>query len=142
MTIVQSTSNGSSALDLDKFFFGDAFKEPHYISTKTHRFPPMEVSECEDAFYLSAELPGLTSEDVEVFFEKGSVVISGHRKRPEGNTAHRVRLAEIPYGEFSRKIQLPVSADSERITAEMQNGLLSVVVQKKAESKPRRIEVS
>ena len=95
-----------------------------------------------DAILVSAELPGVRPEDVEIQYENGVLVLRGQRtiqQESSDRTYHRVERA---YGTFVRSFTLPRSADPEKITASFQNGLLEVRVPKREEAKPKMIPIS
>lgn len=104
-------------------------------------FPPLNVREDADAFYLEAELPGLTEEQVQVsVVHRNQVVITGERKadeKAEGNWHRRERV----FGKFQRTLKLPAPIDAEKVEAKLENGVLLVTLPKAEEAKPRRISV-
>jgi HSP20 family protein len=104
--------------------------------------PPVDVVEEKDAILVSAELPGLRPEDVEIQYENGVLVLRGQRtfqQESSDRTYHRVERA---YGTFVRSFTLPRSADPDKITASFQNGLLEVRVPKREEAKPKMIPIN
>jgi HSP20 family protein len=103
--------------------------------------PPLDVSETDDRFELSLDLPGIDSEAVSVSFEDGMLTISGKREfadENKGQTWHRI---ERGFGTFARSVRLPRTADPERIDATFDKGVLTVSVPKAEAAKPRTIEV-
>jgi HSP20 family protein len=103
--------------------------------------PPLDVRESEDRFEVRVDLPGLDPEDVNVTFEDGMLTISGKRQfetENKGETWHRV---ERGFGTFARSIRLPQTADPEKIDASFDKGVLSVVVPKSEQAKPKTIQV-
>lgn len=105
-------------------------------------YPAVNLYETEDAYVLSAELPGLTSDDIQVALEGSTVTISGERKidytAEEGVSVHR---AERSSGSFRRAFQLPISVDAEKVEAGHRNGVLMVRLPKTPEAKPRQIAI-
>lgn len=103
--------------------------------------PSLDVSENEDRFDVHVDLPGIAPEDVSVTYEKGTLTVSGRREFSSENqnaTWHRI---ERGYGAFARSIRLPETADSEKIEATFDKGVLTVTVPKAEAAKPRQIEV-
>jgi HSP20 family protein len=99
------------------------------------------VREAEDGFEVTLDLPGLAPGDVNVTFEDGMLSISGRREfssEDRGGTWHRI---ERSFGTFARSMRLPQTADTERIEATFDNGVLTVSVPKSEQAKPRTIEV-
>ena len=103
--------------------------------------PPVDVAETQDRFVISAELPGLRPEDVDISVENSILRIQGERsfydEQKEGDF-HRI---ERRFGSFARSITLPSTADLENIQASFDAGVLTIEVPKREEAKPRRIEV-
>jgi HSP20 family protein len=103
--------------------------------------PAINILEREDAMVITADLPGLRAEDVEVTVEEGTLSIRGERKleeAAEGETYHRV---ERLYGVFERTFTLPNSVDVEKIEARFNNGEMVLTMPKREESKPRSVKI-
>lgn len=121
-------------------FLGRAFDDQELASGSW--VPPVDVVEEKDAILVSAELPGVRPEDVEIQYENGVLVLRGQRtfqQESSDRTYHRVERA---YGTFVRSFTLPRSADPDKITASFQNGLLEVRVPKREEAKPKMIPIN
>lgn len=105
--------------------------------------PALEMTETDKAYKLTAELPGLKSEDVEVTVENGMVRISGEKKEEREEKEHGFMLTERSYGSFERRVQVPEGADPAKIKANFKDGVLTVTLPKdaKAAEKKRRIEI-
>jgi HSP20 family protein len=103
--------------------------------------PPVDIRETEEALVFTAELPGLSKEDVEITLESNVLTLAGERKLEKdtkGETWHRV---ERTYGGFSRSFTLPATVRTDRVEAAFANGVLTVTLPKMEESKPRRISI-
>lgn len=103
--------------------------------------PAVNILEREDAIVISADLPGLRPEDVEVTVEQGTLNIRGERKleeMQEGETLHRV---ERLYGLFERSFTLPNTVDPNKIEARFRNGEMTLTLPKREESKPRSVKI-
>ena len=103
--------------------------------------PAVDIRETEEALVLSAELPGLTREEVEITLDNNVLTLAGERKLEKdakGETWHRVERA---YGSFSRSFTLPASVRTDRVEAVFADGILTVTLPKMEESKPRRISI-
>ena len=93
-------------------------------------FPDIDVIEDDDKLMLTAELPGLNKDDVDINFNDGTLTIRGekHLERDEENQdAH---IVERRFGKFVRSYTLPRAIDADAITADMQDGVLMVTVPK------------
>jgi HSP20 family protein len=105
--------------------------------------PPVDLYETAREFVLTAELPGLSRDDIEIHAEDFRIVIRGARRAvPGGDVAceqfHRV---ERGHGHFSRAFALPEAIDVEHISADLKDGLLTVTIPKAADRGMRRIDV-
>lgn len=104
--------------------------------------PAVNILEKKDAIVITADLPGLKGEDVDITVDNGVLTIRGERRLEEvsdGETYHRV---ERVYGVFERTFTLPNSVDVNRIDAKFRNGEMLVTLPKREESKPRAVKVA
>lgn len=104
--------------------------------------PSIDVSENEQGYEITADLPGLKPEDVSVELHENQLTISGKRESQEeekDKTFHRV---ERRYGEFRRVVSLPTQVDEHKIAAQYQNGVLKISLPKSEKLKPTRIQVN
>lgn len=122
--------------DIMDDFFSDM------VSTSRDSFiPSMDISETDNQFLISAELPGMKKEDININLENRRLTISGERKfeqKEDGETYHRV---ETRYGSFSRSFQLPNSVDEESVQAKYEDGLLKITIDKTEDKVKKQIEV-
>ncbi len=103
--------------------------------------PKVDIYEDEEGVSLRFELAGVEPKDVDIRFENGVLTLRGERKLEKEDTKDNYHRVELSYGTFTRSFSLPGSIDAERIHAESKNGVLSVLLPKKAEAKPRSIQV-
>ena len=102
--------------------------------------PPVDLYETAGAFVLTAELPGLSRDAIDIVAEEGRIVIRGERGgQVPCEQYHRV---ERGHGRFSRSFLLPEPIDAEAVTADLKNGLLTVTIPKAGGRGARRIEVT
>ena len=104
--------------------------------------PPLALYESDDAYVLTAELPGLKKEDLELSVEGPRVTLRGERRielpaDPKLSVHRRERRA----GVFRRSVELPAPVDAEKVEALYRNGVLTLRLPKQAQHRPRRIEV-
>jgi HSP20 family protein len=119
--------------------FGPVFNDPS-LSGWT---PAVDVRETDSGFLVSADLPGLTKDDIEVTVKDGVLALSGERKQEieEGDAGAGHRILERRYGRFQRSFSLPRGVDAEKVEAQFSDGVLKVTLPKTAAAKPRRIEI-
>lgn len=100
----------------------------------------VDYREAESEYVFAFDIPGLTEADVELEVHGQVFAIRAERKHeaPEGFTAHRV---ERPSFRLAQSFTLPTRIDVERVTATLENGVLTVSLPKAAEAHPRRISV-
>ena len=117
--------------------------EPFGASTKRNGFAPaFDLSETEGEYLVEAELPGVKAEDVSITLDGGVLTISGEtrqEKKDEGQSYFRV---ERSYGSFRRSVALPRAVRPDAISAELNEGILTVRIPKAEEAKPRQIPVA
>jgi HSP20 family protein len=103
--------------------------------------PPVDLYETADCFVLTAELPGLARDDIDIQFHDGTLILQGQRKEAPVpcEQYHRV---ERGHGAFARRFALPSAVAADRITADFRDGVLTVVIPKSPAAIPRRIDVS
>ncbi|MGZ4779485.1 MAG: Hsp20/alpha crystallin family protein, partial [Thermoanaerobaculia bacterium] len=93
--------------------------------------PPIDVHETTAEYVITAEVPGLTRKDIDIRLHDGRLQISG--ERPEraseinGVPYEQYQRVERGHGRFSRTFELPLPVDGERITADLRDGVLTVV---------------
>lgn len=115
----------------------DEFWRPLEISQRRFAYPPLNISDDENAIYVRAELPGVDIQDVDLTLSGGSLVIRGERKSEEG----RYYRQERPTGSFQRIVNLNVKIDRDKVNATMKNGLLEITLPKAEEMKPKQISI-
>jgi HSP20 family protein len=102
--------------------------------------PAVDLRETADAYVLTAELPGLRREDVEIRLHDGRLTLSGTR-RDRGVACEQYHRVERGHGSFSRTFQLPVPVDPDRVGADLRDGVLTVTCPKARDASVRRITV-
>ena len=102
---------------------------------------PVDIRQEADKLVIEAELPGMKKEDLSITVENDVLSIAGKYATETKNENASYHVRERRTGEFSRSFRLPDTADSEKISAEMANGVLTLTVPTREEAKPRRIEL-
>ena len=102
--------------------------------------PPVDLHETTTEYVLTAEIPGLTQEEIQVHMRDMHLTIAGAR-REHTASCERYHRIERGHGSFSRTFQLPHPVDETHITAELRDGVLTVTCPKVPESGARRIDV-
>lgn len=103
--------------------------------------PAVDITENGTAFTLSAELPGMTENDVALSLTGDTLTIKGEKRQEHEGKDGDFYLTERSYGTLQRSFLLPESVDREKIAAEFANGVLTVTMPKTALAAPKKIEV-
>ena len=103
--------------------------------------PPADVYEEEEGLTLRFELAGVEPKDIDIRFENGVLTVKGERKLENEEKKDNYHRVERSYGTFSRSFSLSSAVDADRIQAESKFGVLAVHLPKKAEAKPKSIQV-
>jgi HSP20 family protein len=102
--------------------------------------PPVDLHETPDHYVITAEVPGLAREDVEIHVNDGQLTLSGtrHERTSACEQYHRIERGR---GAFTRTFHLPLPVDAARVTADLHDGILTVTCPKTAEAAARRIRI-
>lgn len=103
--------------------------------------PAVEISERKDAYLVSAELPGVSADEVNITFGDGLLTITGERHAARDAAGETVHRSERCYGTFQRSITLPSHVQAGKIEAMAQDGVLQIVVPKAPEVQAKHIAV-
>ena len=112
-----------------------------YAPGPTGWTPAVDILESSDQYIVIAEVPGMSRDELDIRVHEGRLTIAGERRErtPPCEQYHRV---ERGHGSFSRTFHLPVAVDGDRVTADLRNGVLTVICPKAADGAARRIQVS
>jgi HSP20 family protein len=111
------------------------------LATRTWT-PPVDIQETDDSYRIQVELPGLSKEDIQITLENNVLRLTGERKFEKDIKKENYHRIERTYGTFSRSFALPSQVSSDKVEAKFENGVLSIVVPKAEQAKPRHITVS
>jgi HSP20 family protein len=104
--------------------------------------PAVDIYETGNELVVKADLPDVSEKDLDVRIENNALTIRGERKFEKKVEEENYLRVERTYGSFSRSFSLPNTVNSEAIRAEYKNGVLTVELPKRAESKPKQIKVN
>ena len=123
----------------DQFFRGGNSEETGWgVSTW---MPPVDLYETPEAFVLTAELAGLTTDEMQVEVHGRTLTLRGERKLEAGTQEEHYRRRERAYGSFQRTFTLPTTVQAEKIHASFKDGILELQLPKSEAAKPKRIVV-
>jgi HSP20 family protein len=112
-----------------------------FNATAARDFPPINIWLGENSVVVTAELPGVTRDDVNLSLQEDVLTLAGKRepKSQEQNVSWQRR--ERAYGTFSRTVQLPFRIDPEKVQARFNNGILEIESQRLEADRPKKIEI-
>jgi HSP20 family protein len=119
----------------------DALPSPAALWRETRLFPLLNVNELPDSFVVTAEIPGMKTEDLEIRIEGDTLTLKGERK-PEAVTEEAsYHRRERAVGSFQRSLMLPRAVDPEKVQALYKNGVLTVTLTKEKPAQPKQISI-
>lgn len=101
--------------------------------------PDFEIEEMPDRYVIRGDLPGIPESDLNISVSGNQLIISGKREAAQQQQGANYYCCERSYGSFSRSFTLPVGADLDHVKADLNNGVLTLEVPRKAEVQPRKI---
>jgi len=104
--------------------------------------PPVDLYETDQDIVLTAELPGIDPKDVEATVHDGTLYLKGERKYESEFREENYRHVERSYGSFGRTFPLPAAVDAEKVRADFKDGVLTLTMPKREETKPKKIKIS
>jgi len=103
--------------------------------------PPVDIFEEPDALRITAEVPGVSPENLKISLENNVLSIHGTKEQVAQERSERVHRYERTYGAFERSFTLPATVDANNIKASYEHGVLTLTLPKVEKAKPRQIEV-
>jgi len=101
-------------------------------------WPQFDIEDNEDETVLTADLPGMGEDDIDVTMSTPYLVVRGERKAKDGRFVRRARFT----GAFEQRFRIGEGYDPERVSAHIANGELTIRLEKAAKAKPRRIKLT
>jgi HSP20 family protein len=116
-------------------------REPESRFVPAGVFPMVNITEDTDKYYVRAELPGITPEDIDMQVSGRGLSITGERRIPTEGENVRYHRRERDSGKFARIIELPGEINANKVDAKMVNGVLTVAIAKSEAAKPKQITI-
>ena len=132
---------------MDRFFNDDFFMRSPFGTEREFfrgiQFPKVDISENEKAIIVTANVPGLSSDNIHIDVDDNSLSISGaiEKEKKEGKEDETFYRFEREYGEFRREFVLPTHVSKDAVRATTKNGVLTIVLPKKDADTKKRIAV-
>jgi HSP20 family protein len=105
-------------------------------------FPLLNVRQIENAYVVTAEIPGIKTEDLEIKIDGDTLTLKGERRPYETGEGASYHRRERATGTFQRSLTLPAKIDSEAVTANYKDGVLTITLQKEKAAVPKQITVT
>jgi HSP20 family protein len=103
--------------------------------------PPVDIYEDENSVIIKAELPDVELKDIQVKIEDNTLMLRGERKQDQTVRKENYHRIERFYGSFQRSFALPLTIDRENVRATCERGVLTIILPKKEENRPKQINV-
>ena len=104
--------------------------------------PSVDVTEDKDSLVVKAEMPGLNKDDVKISVQDSILTLKGEKKQEKEEKETDYHRIERSYGSFCRSFQLPTTVKADKIKANYKDGVLSIILPKTEEVKPKEIPIS
>ncbi|MGC8938730.1 MAG: Hsp20/alpha crystallin family protein [Thermodesulfovibrio sp.] len=129
--------------EMDRLFeeFLSPVRRKRTVSSEGIISPNVDIFERGNELVIQVEIPGVDKQDIDLTITDDRLLIKGEIKKPEGVSEEDYILNERSYGPFSRTINLPADVDKSSVKANLNNGLLEIVILRKEEAKPREIKI-
>ena len=122
--------------------FNESFRNHSEESAVTSWAPAVDIYETPNELVVKADLPDVNEKNIDVHVENNLLTIRGERKFEKSVAEENFLRVERTYGSFSRSFSLPNTVKAEAIAAEYKNGVLTVTLPKREETKPRQVKVT
>ncbi len=121
----------------------DPFQDTNLLGESGSAFmPSFDVKETTDAYVFTADMPGIHTNDLDVQLAGNRLTISGKRELEEIKENERFYSQERSFGTFSRTFTLPEEVESNKVVADLRDGVFHLMVPKSPEVRPKRISIS
>jgi HSP20 family protein len=130
--------------EIDRFFEDWPWplsRREHEPASERHWAPTVDIVEKDDAFLVTAELPGMKMEDIDIELSNDALTIKGQRKFEHEEKKDNCVRIERQYGSFQRTFTVGVPIQGDKVEATYKDGLLTVTLPKAEEIKPKKVQV-
>jgi HSP20 family protein len=112
------------------------------LASYTEGRPPVDLRETEKELILSAQMPGMTKDDIDIDVTYDSVSICGERKTEEEKPGEKYHFRELTYGSFCASYSLPVGVKPDKVAASYKDGILEVTMPKAEVTHAQKVKVA
>lgn len=148
-TKADSQRNAVSLRDMISRMIEESFLNPFdaissdlsTASGKKMYFPKIDISETEKEIKITANIPGIDSDKINIDVGDDYISISGKTEKEEEEKNKKIHRYEREYGEFRREFSLPTKVKKDEVSAKVKNGVLTIVLPKSEEEKKSKVKV-
>jgi len=127
--------------EMDRMF-DDLFQPSSELSESSLSwYPSVDVKETKDEFVISAEVPGMSKDDIKINISDNTLTIKGEKKEEKKEENHNYHRVERRFGSFQRSFTLPTHIEDKKVKASYKDGVLTISMPKKEEAKPKEIPI-
>ncbi len=123
----------------DSFFRGGLAEDDTFAASDWT--PAVDIAEHENEYFVKLELPGVSKDDVKITMQDNILTVRGEKKKERENKGSGFHRVERSYGAFQRNFTLPSTVKADKIDASYADGILTIILPKAEEAKPKQIEV-
>lgn len=123
-------------------FFGDAFKLSPFLSHKLGWDLAIDVFEEDNNIVAKMAIPGVNPDEIDISVEEWNLHLSGSRDEAHETKDKHYYRKEIRCGKFERSVSLPAAVDPDKVSAECKDGVLSVIMPKKAKDQKKKVKIA
>jgi HSP20 family protein len=117
--------------------FEDLWRGPAAAASAPAGFTPrLDVKESDTEYVVTAELPGLEVDDVEISLEEDVLTLRGEKRAEHSDEAAGYKYVETLAGHFERRLALPTEVDADAVSASAKNGIITITLPKRPEAQP------
>lgn len=128
--------------DMDRMFDNFYRSASSDVENLYGMYPPVDIKETKDELILTAEIPGISKDDINISFTENTLTIKGEKKGAEKESEGNYHRNERRFGTFQRSFTLGTQIETDKVKASCKDGLLVIEMPKKEEVKPREIPIS
>lgn len=124
--------------------FDDLFSDDLLRGRRTmarNYWPAVDIEEAKDGYVLTADVPGMSPEDLDITVENGVLSLKGERMQQTRDEHEGYKRYERSFGSFQRSFSLPKGVNAEEVEAQVENGQLIVHIPKPVSALPRKVSV-
>ncbi|MFP4284232.1 MAG: Hsp20/alpha crystallin family protein [Desulfovermiculus sp.] len=134
----QQVQRPQNLFDMMESFFNEPFERMPFAEPS---YPQVNVSEDEKQVTVTAELPGMKSEDIDITIRQDHLILQGEKRFEDEEKDKNFHRIECSYGSFYRTVPLPGEVDADKVKAKFKDGILTVNMPKTASTQHRKIEI-